>query len=60
MSSAPSTPKGMAVITAPGSVQLSYCAASTRKTISRPKTKASDEVPPDCFSSKARPDQAKV
>ena len=58
--SAPSTPKGMAVITAPGSVHDSYCAASTRKTTIRPNTKASDEVPPDCFSSKARPDQAKL
>ena len=53
-------PKGTAVMTAPGSVHDSYCAASTRKTMIRPKTKAAVDVPPDFFSSKARPDHAKV
>ena len=53
-------PKGTAVMTAPGSVHDSYCAARTRNTMIRPKTKAAEDVPPDFFSSKARPDHAKA
>ena len=52
-------PKGTAVMTEPGRVQDSNWAASTRKTMMRPKAKAAVEVPPDFFSSKAMPDQAK-
>ena len=37
---APKTPKGTAKITAKGTDQLSYCAASTRNTMRRPNAKA--------------------
>ncbi len=53
-------PNGTAVMTAPGSVHDSYWAARTRYPMTRPNANAADEVPPDCFSSKARPDQAKA
>ena len=53
-------PNGTAVITAPGSVHDSYCAASTRNTMMRPNTNAIHDVPPDFFSSYARPDHANV
>ena len=53
-------PNGTAVITAPGNVHDSYCAANTRNTMRRPKMNAIDEVPPDFFSSNASPDHANV
>ena len=44
-SSAPSAPNGTPNSTANGIDQLSYCAASTRNTITRPRAKTSPAWP---------------
>ena len=49
-SSAPSTPNGTPSSTANGTDQLSYCAASTRNTITSPSTNTSAASPLDARS----------
>ena len=46
----PSTAIGMLSITATGSVQLSYCAASTRRVITTANTSTKAMVVPACVS----------
>jgi len=50
--------KGTAKRTPKGRDHFSYWAARMRKTMIRPKTNTTAEVPPACFSSKASPLQA--
>ena len=54
-SSAPNTPNGTPSITANGIDQLSYCAASTRNTITMPSTNTSVPCPLDARSWKDCP-----
>ncbi len=49
-SSAPKTPKGTPSSTAKGIDQLSYCAASTRNTMTRPSPMTSALLPPEIRS----------